>query len=156
MGDLKPFNSCAPRLSISKDCPASRRVLSATTIWPGAAALCRRAARLGVSPAIEARSFALLPAMSPTTTCPDAMPIRAFNCWPSRRLKVLDCSERLEACPNGTLGMVLVSHGPSKICKHAVSEIFGDIAAKARDRASDAILIAAGQFVHVFRVELRR
>ena len=73
-----------------------------------------------------------------------------------RRLKGLDCSERLEACPNGTLGMVLVSHRPSEIRKHAVSQIFGDVAAKARDRAGDAILIAAGQIVHVFRVKLRR
>ena len=52
--------------------------------------------------------------------------------------------------------MVLVSHGPPEICQHAVSEIFGDVATKARDRAGDAILIAAGQLVHVFRVELRR
>ena len=44
--ELKPFNSCEPRLSISKDWPASWRVLSATTIWPGAAAPCKRAARL--------------------------------------------------------------------------------------------------------------
>ncbi len=73
-----------------------------------------------------------------------------------RRLKGLDCSERLEACPNGTLGMVFVSHGPSEICKHAVSEIFGNVAAKARNRAGDAILIATDQLVQVFRVELRR
>jgi hypothetical protein len=79
-----------------------------------------------------------------------------FQSLAVRGLKGLDCSERLEACPNGTLGMVLVSHRPSEIRKHAVSQIFGDVAPKARDRAGDAILIAARQIVHVFRVKLRR
>jgi hypothetical protein len=79
-----------------------------------------------------------------------------FQLLAVRGLKSLDCSERLEACPNGTLGVVLISHRPSEICKHAVSEIFGDVTAEASDCASNAILITADQLVHILRVELRR
>ncbi|ESY22425.1 hypothetical protein X751_08225 [Mesorhizobium sp. LNJC395A00] len=43
------------------------------------------------------------------------------------RLDGLDCGEGLEASPNGTLCVILVSHRPPEIGKHAVSEIFGNI-----------------------------
>jgi hypothetical protein len=51
--------------------------------------------------------------------------------------------------------MVFVGHGPSEIGEHAIAEIFGDVASKARDRAGNAILIAARQLVDVFRVRRR-
>ena len=72
----KPLRRCVPRSSSQNRPPTSRRVDSQRTTVPGSASVCRRAARLGVSPMTESRSYACWLVRSPTTTWPVAMPIR--------------------------------------------------------------------------------
>lgn len=71
-----PFSTCSPRSMNQKRPSTRRRVAGETMMVSGSARLCRRAARLGVSPSTARSSAAPSPTMSPTTTKPVAMPMR--------------------------------------------------------------------------------
>jgi hypothetical protein len=78
-GLAMPFTSTAPRSRYSKRSRTSRRVLAAMTTASGSARVCRRAARLGVSPTTDCSCADPLPIRSPTTTSPVAIPTRAWS-----------------------------------------------------------------------------
>ena len=59
--------------------PSRRRVLELTTTVLGAATCCRRAAKFGVSPTINASGDAPVLIRSPTTTNPVAIPMRTWT-----------------------------------------------------------------------------
>ena len=71
-----PFNALNPSGSVANRSPRRPLVTSLTTIDPGGATVCRRAATCGVSPTIASGSRVSPAPISPATTVPLWIPTR--------------------------------------------------------------------------------
>ena len=124
--------------------------LVGTTISPGWAWACNRAARFGVSPLAVRSAAAVPPPTSPTTTRPVAMPMRVCSLAPA-------CSagrprrRARERRPHRAPGVVLVRPRVTEVDQAAVAEQLRHVAVEGRHRTGHGRVVAADHPLQVLR-----
>ena len=122
----------------------------------GSASDCRRAARLVVSPIAAFSCVTPSRTRSPTTTTPEAMPMRACRVDARSRLQLRDSIEDREAGAHRSLRVIFVRRGIAEIGEHAVAEVLRDHAAEPLDLGRAAGLESADHLALLLGIEPRR
>ena len=120
------------------------------------ASACRRAARLGVSPTIVRSCAVPLPMISPTTTKPVAIPIRACTRVAVRQLDAAYLRRCGDRGTNGAFRGILEGERKAEISQDAIAHELGDEAAVTPDRAGSGILVPTDQTAEEFGVHFAR
>ena len=144
-GPGMPFKSKRPRSAQSNRRPIWWRVAVSMTTPSSLARLCRRAARLGVSPIAVCCLASPVPIISPITTRPvatDAQPQPFAGAWCPA-----DLADHRKCRAHSPLGIGLTGFRPAEVDQHAVPDVARDEAAEALDRGGHGGLILANHRV---------